>query len=192
MKGLAAALGGAGLVSLGCAAAPEPLPSRLRVLAPDYARSAPPARPGAALTGRSVSVVLDPDRDRATRCVRRYLDALGAGDVDAALGELAPVIGGTTPGAEQLRETLRARHQQWAPSFAAAQGLELVAPSLCAQHRECRQAVLGPGDWFAVWRLGPRATRNGLAPPESAVLRVVDGEARIVGLSTASLAPSRF
>lgn len=183
----------------GCATAPPPVDAPPTAL-PDLGPSTPPARaaPGTAATaatGEAVSVRLDPERAAVTALVSDYLRALAARDLDGALAACDDAVGGVlsaspAPLGALSHPVLRARHEQLVAELARLgdpvprvwSWAECVARGGCAPAQR-------PGDWYSDWDTPAAAPRA--AVPRSALVRVVDGRARIVGLTDAFLTGRR-
>jgi hypothetical protein len=186
-------------VLAGCATAPPPSDAPPIVL-PDLGPSTRPPRtaPGTAATaatGESVSVRLDPERTAVTALVSDYLRALAARDLDAALAACDDAVGGVlsaspAPLGAMSQPVLRARHEQLVaelsrlgdPTPRVWSWAECVARGGCAPAQR-------PGDWYCDWDTPAAAPRA--AVPRSALVRVVEGRARIVGLTDAFLTGRR-
>lgn len=183
----------------GCATAPPPVDAPPTAL-PDLGPSTRPLRaaPGAAanaVTGEAVAVRLDPERSAVTARVTEYLRALAARDLDAALATCDDAVGGVlsaspAPLGALSQPVLRARHEQLVAELAR---LGDATPRVwswaeCVDRGGCAPAQR-PGDWYCDWDTPAAAPRA--AVPRSALVRMVDGRARIVGLTDAFLTGRR-
>lgn len=187
MRGAARAL--TSLVVAGCAhAAAAPPPSRADL--PD----APPVVSGRGgdelAAGTTARVSLDADRAAVRALFDRYGRAFAERSVDALRPLFAPRVDAVSLSREAAaRDEVLALHEALFP--AAQRVTALMATARVLSFAECRAvgcpAVrMAPGDWYVEWRppVG-RAVPSPMAPavPYQLVVRVADGEARVVGIT---------
>lgn len=178
----------------GCAHAAA-APTASRVDLPD-APPSPRARGGDELpAGSTARVSLDAGRDVVRALFDRYARAFTDRSVDAMRPLFAPRVDPVSlPRDGAARDEVLALHEMLFPS--AQRVTALMSSMRVMSFAECRAvgcpAVrMAPGDWYVEWRppVG-RAVPSPMAPavPYQLVVRVADGEARIVGITDSLVA----
>ncbi len=182
------------LLVAGCAHAAA-TPPAARADLPD-APPSPRGRGGDELpAGATARVSLDPDRARVRALFDRYAQAFTDRSVDAMRPLFAARVDPVSmPRDGAARDEVLALHEALFPS--AQRVTALMSSMRMLSFAECRAvgcpAVrMAPGDWYVEWRppVG-RAVPSPMAPavPYQLVVRVTDGEARVVGITDSLVA----
>jgi len=157
--------------------------------------AAPPANALPDLGPSAAAVRVDPARDAVQALVEGYLRALGARDLDTALQCLDDAVGGVAqpqplPFGALGPAQLRARHEGLVTELSRLGNatVRVWSSEECQARGGCAPAHR-PGDWYCDWETPSATARQVL--PRSALVRVVDGRARIVALTDAFVSGRR-